>query len=252
MKEGIPVQHKRDNFNPVCKYFVRKGFTLIELLVVIAIIAILASMLLPALKNARNQAQGIICIGNLGQMYTATSIYTMDFNDCLPGSADPLAAWHTARLSLDTNDYIKGYKMRCPLYPWRDNADYNTDYVNTKNYLACEYGVNAWVWCYFYWIGGSIVKTMKLNEISEPSRVGMWVDGGWSDGLHRPGAWLWTAGGYSSLTDPAIYPVSKWHGNGLNIVSFDGHAAQMSTADLTAVDVSDKSKNQSPFALPRP
>ncbi|MFA6567469.1 MAG: prepilin-type N-terminal cleavage/methylation domain-containing protein [Victivallales bacterium] len=78
---------------PRCKIFsagkhsIHVPFTLIELLVVIAIIAILAAMLLPALKGAKDKAKGIACMGNLKTIGQCFYMYQSDWNSWMPAGS---------------------------------------------------------------------------------------------------------------------------------------------------------------------
>jgi prepilin-type N-terminal cleavage/methylation domain-containing protein/prepilin-type processing-associated H-X9-DG protein len=132
------------------------GFTLIELLVVVAIIAILASLLLPALANAKDRAQAIRCLNNLKQIGLATLIYAQEYQNLVQIDAplDPGVTWASI---LSTNQNLKPFDIfLCPTYAPR----HFTNWVMTYGVRQDPLPENT---------AGDFGELLQVDTISKPA-----------------------------------------------------------------------------------
>jgi prepilin-type N-terminal cleavage/methylation domain-containing protein len=172
------------------------GFTLIELLVVIAIIAILASMLLPALSRAKSLAQRTACVNNMRQITLAIVMYTMDHEGEMPSAAlrnqarsSDWVHWQPGRdikgsvVAPYVGSNLSSNLFRCPpdFYSNRPQ-DYPYSY-SLNGYLTRE---------------GVVVTTNKgnLDRVREPNRIILLMD----EAAANDGWWVAYRTGHDIIT----------------------------------------------------
>jgi prepilin-type N-terminal cleavage/methylation domain-containing protein/prepilin-type processing-associated H-X9-DG protein len=216
-----------------------KGFTLIELLVVIAIIALLMSILLPALSKVKDQAKSSVCMSNMRQIGIAANLYCEDWEQRIPrGTGGEISPWYQVFMPYLSqrpmnNDYRNVKIYRCPSYP--DRQQTVCFVVNGWDFRGPD-DMNGYE-------QGDATKLTQCVRRSETIYLGDNEYGRWRDIIRRSDdegvrrCDVWHPGHMpNSDTDDLSHGrrvARKRHKDGSNYLFLDWHVEYISTEDMT-------------------